>query len=153
MHQLYPYWSLSPRDLGAHSGGNEKRSHLFIHWSRFLTTARPAQCTCTHTSIKSTHTTPGNYFQAKLNSIPPIPRSTSLGAHIHTEYTERLLLYRPSEAETSFTARESSPGTLIVRSPHIHSNLHTCPHHLEAHETQEGSEVGTWWVGGSRHGA
>ena len=77
------------------------------------------------------HTTPAQFYQSELDSLPPAPENTSLRTHIHTVYTNRTLNTFPQN-----TLLGSTPPPLhtqreqhLPRVDRVHLARLRCGHH------------------------
>ena len=77
------------------------------------------------------HTTPAQFYQTELDSLPPIPENTSLRTHIHTVYTNRTLNTFPPN-----TLLGTTPPPLhtqreqhLPREDRVHLSRLRCGHH------------------------
>merc|ERR1719376_1823575 len=71
------------------------------------------------------HTTPAQFYQIELDSLPPIPENTSLRTHIHTVYTNRTLNPFPPSTLLGTTP----PPLHTQREDRVHLSRLRCGHH------------------------
>ena len=77
------------------------------------------------------HTTPAQFYQESLDSLPPLPNNVSLHTHIHTTFTQRTLDTFPPNTllgappPITNTAREQH----LPREDRVHLSRLRCGHH------------------------